>query len=58
MYIEACESGSMMTDLPEDIDGELNLKLSRNPDHLTSSNPRVRSDPPFQEAEILPSRRI
>ena len=29
MYIEACESGSMMTDLPEDIDGELNLNLSR-----------------------------
>lgn len=24
-YIEACESGSMMTDLPADIEGELNF---------------------------------
>lgn len=24
-YIEACESGSMMENLPDDIDGELNF---------------------------------
>lgn len=29
-YIEACESGSMMTNLPDNIDGKLDFTLSEN----------------------------